>query len=99
MSKTNDSSTIVTKTSSNIFIYDIIQEEIYPNKDILAYTSKPNQYRIPHNYIVKTIFKNNQLKKTITCSIHALNAANLYIQQYYELIATDIEQKNVTKTS
>ncbi|RIB28683.1 hypothetical protein C2G38_2157276 [Gigaspora rosea] len=84
-----------------------------------CYTAKPNKYRIPHNYIVKTTFGSNQSQKIITCSIQyqdkmpefkiefiyndnteivisnksALNAANLYIQQYHELASIDIEQK------
>ncbi|RIB06027.1 hypothetical protein C2G38_2218080 [Gigaspora rosea] len=62
-------STIVAKTSSNIFTYDIIQIGIYPNKNVLVYTAKPNQYRVPHNYIVKTTFGSKQSQKIITCSI------------------------------
>ncbi|CAG8820623.1 11611_t:CDS:1, partial [Racocetra persica] len=72
MSKTNDypkSSTITVKTSSNTFTYKIIQEGIYPSKEILVYTSKPNQYRILHNYIVETTYGRGKLQRTITCSI------------------------------
>ncbi|CAG8491211.1 17472_t:CDS:2, partial [Cetraspora pellucida] len=71
MFKTNDytNSLIVAKTSSNIFTYNIIQIGTYPNKDILVFTAKPNQYRVSHNYIVETTFRSNQSQKIITCSI------------------------------
>ncbi|CAG8813608.1 36181_t:CDS:2 [Gigaspora margarita] len=67
------SSIIEAKTSCNKFKYHIIQEGIYPSKNILAYTLKPNQYRIPHNYVVETTYGRGKSQKTILCSINYQN--------------------------
>ncbi|CAG8833442.1 2955_t:CDS:2, partial [Gigaspora margarita] len=67
------SSVIEAKTSCNKFIYHIIQEGIYPNKNILSYTLKLNQYRIPHDYVVETTFGKGKAQKTVICSINYQN--------------------------
>ncbi|CAG8810495.1 14613_t:CDS:2, partial [Gigaspora margarita] len=41
----------------------------YPPKTYLAYTLKPNAYKIPDEYIVKTTYGKKE-EKTVTCSIN-----------------------------
>ncbi len=49
--------------------YTIIKEGTYPSKNILAYTKKPNSYKIPDNLIVETIYGKKKTSKKITCHI------------------------------
>ncbi|RIB18119.1 hypothetical protein C2G38_2185506 [Gigaspora rosea] len=67
------SSVIEAKTPCNKFIYRVIQEGIYPNKNIFSYTLKPNQCRIPHEYVVETTFGRGKAQKTVICSINYQN--------------------------
>ncbi|CAG8484739.1 8961_t:CDS:2 [Cetraspora pellucida] len=89
MNKQN--STIVIKTSSNTFTYDIIQVGIYPDKDILAYTLRPNQYRILHDYIVKTTFGHSHSQKTITSVVRAMDIKKVLQNAYQLLVAIEYD--------
>jgi len=92
------SSVIEAKTSSNKFTYRIIQEGIYPNNDILARTLKPNQYKIPDNYIIETTYGKSKTKKTATCFIqYKDNKPEFKIEfQYAEIIETIISSSSPT---
>ncbi|RIB07130.1 hypothetical protein C2G38_2215361 [Gigaspora rosea] len=62
---------IIYKTSKRSFKYNIIEPGFYPSKTYLAYTLKPNAYKIPNEYIVETTYEKKE--KTIICSINYID--------------------------
>ncbi|CAG8829075.1 19406_t:CDS:1, partial [Cetraspora pellucida] len=57
------------KTSHRSLVYTIVSEGIYPVTNILAWTKKPNSYKVPDQYIVETNYGKKNKHTTITCSI------------------------------
>ncbi|RIB02653.1 hypothetical protein C2G38_2227254 [Gigaspora rosea] len=63
---------IIYKTPKRSYKYNIIEPGFYSSKTYLAYTLKPNAYKIPNEYIVETIYGKKE-EKTITCSINYID--------------------------
>ncbi|CAG8534028.1 2289_t:CDS:2 [Scutellospora calospora] len=57
------------KTPHRSLIYTIISEGVYPTANKLAWTKKPNPYKIPDQYIVQTSYGKKSKHTTITCTI------------------------------
>ncbi|POG78257.1 hypothetical protein GLOIN_2v1767017 [Rhizophagus irregularis DAOM 181602=DAOM 197198] len=55
-------------------------EGVYPSKSSLAYTLRPNKYRIPNDYIVETTW--GRSKNQFSSAKSAINAANLFHEKY-----------------
>lgn len=60
---------ILYKTSKRSYKYNIVEPGFYPSKPNLAYTLKPNAYKIPDKYIVETTYGKKE-EKTVICSIN-----------------------------
>ena len=75
------------KQKGRSFSYRIIKEGVYPSKSSLAYTLRPNKYRIPNDYIVETTWGRSKNQCTVQCSISYIeNKPVFQIQfgQYFE---------------
>lgn len=64
------------KNNKRTFYYKIVKEGIYPREYILCQTKKPNQYPIPHGYIVQTSW--NQNICPVQCTINYINDKPMY---------------------
>lgn len=63
--------------SKRSFYYEIIKEGIYPYKNQLSYTRKPNKHPIPFGYVVKTQF--GKSKYFAKCSIKYVETKPLFL--------------------
>ncbi|CAG8729254.1 13968_t:CDS:2 [Rhizophagus irregularis] len=65
------------KNNKRTFYYKIVKEGIYPREYILCQTKKPNQYPIPHGYIVQTSWNQNMCPVQFTSNKFPSDAATL----------------------
>ncbi|GBC53912.2 hypothetical protein GLOIN_2v1789397 [Rhizophagus irregularis DAOM 181602=DAOM 197198] len=80
------------KNNKRTFYYKIVKEGIYPREYILCQTKKPNQYPIPHGYIVQTSWNQNMCP--VQCTIIYINDKPMYQVEFVVVNVLKLEKIN-----
>jgi hypothetical protein len=84
------------KTQSSTYIYNILEEGVYPTLPILQLTAKPNEYKIPTKYKVETTWGRAKNKITVISSINYIEQKPIYKIQW---IDKDTYQEKVIQSN
>ncbi|CAB4446429.1 unnamed protein product [Rhizophagus irregularis] len=64
------------------YYYTVIQEGLYPQPPVLAYTQGKNKYKIPDCYCIETTWGRGENKRTIKCSINYIEGKPFFKIMY-----------------
>jgi len=80
------------------YYYTVIQEGLYLQPPVLAYTQGKNKYKIPNNYCVETTWGRKENKKTVKCLINYIEDKPLFKIMYGINFLEEV-QSNISLTT
>lgn len=89
---------ILYKDERRSYNYTVIQEGLYPQPSILAYTQGKNKFKIPDCYCVETTWGRGKNKKTVKCSINYIEGKPLF-KIMYNINFSEEVQSNISATT